>query len=437
MTFHRSLNAQLIVLVSVILFSTGAISGWVTAKQQSAMLITTMRQHATSMTRSIGESCAHYLVLEDYAGLEVLLLVALEQRDLLRLQVVEPDGFVVGNVENDPQGKPRSGQGGGRINPPVSLAPAVNLAGDELIVWQPIAVGNPLGWVKATYGLSSIRAAQADMQKSGLLLSLFWVMCSTGLLLLVLRPVVREIGKLAGFARSLDKHKGEQMAVGFRAAEIDGLAEALNYASKQLLSSEQQFIREQEQLRASEAKFRRIVDAANEGIWTLGPDLTTVFVNARMAEMLGCGVEEMVGRPVTDFMIEEDWPDHDLKMESHRQGMSETYERRYRRRDGSIVWSIASSVPLFDDEHRFAGSFAMFTDITERKRGEEALRDLIDELDQRVKQRTEELENKNEELSRLNKLFVGRELEMIKLKEKTQALEKALAECGARESSQH
>ena len=227
------------------------------------------------------------------------------------------------------------------------------------------------------------------------------------------------------------------MAVGFRAAEIDGLAESLNYASTQLLSSELQFTREQEQLRASEAKFRRIVDTANEGIWTLGPDLTTVFVNARMEEMLGCAVGEMVGLLVTDFMLEEVWPDHDLNMESHRKGMSETYERRYRRRDGSIVWTIASSVPLFDDEHRFVGSFAMVTDITERKRGEEALRDLIDELDQRVKQRTEELEKNNEELGRMNNLIVGRELQMIKLKEKTQALEKALAKSGARESPQH
>jgi PAS domain S-box-containing protein len=56
-------------------------------------------------------------------------------------------------------------------------------------------------------------------------------------------------------------------------------------------------------------------------------------------------------------------------------------------------------------------------DITGRKKTEEALRKLNEELDQRVKERTRELEAKNAELKRMNKLFVGRELRMIELKE--------------------
>ena len=63
-------------------------------------------------------------------------------------------------------------------------------------------------------------------------------------------------------------------------------------------------------LRESETEYRQIVDTANEGIWVLGPDTLTTFVNARMAEILGCSSEEMIGRPLTDFMFEEDVPDH-------------------------------------------------------------------------------------------------------------------------------
>jgi PAS domain S-box-containing protein len=127
-------------------------------------------------------------------------------------------------------------------------------------------------------------------------------------------------------------------------------------------------------LRESEAKYRQIVDTAVEGIWTLGPDLATEFVNVRMAEMLGYAAEEMIGRPVTDFMFSEDLPDDERRMENRRNGMSETYERRYRRKDGSIVWTLASATPIFDDERCFTGSIAMFTDITGRKRAEEELR---------------------------------------------------------------
>jgi PAS domain S-box-containing protein len=134
-------------------------------------------------------------------------------------------------------------------------------------------------------------------------------------------------------------------------------------------------------LQESEARYRLIVDTATEGIWVLGPDTTTTFVNARMAEMLGCSGEEMIGRPLTDFMFEEDVPDHFRKMENRRKGTSESYERRFRRQDGQAVWTLVSSTPIFDEEHHFIGSFGMFTDISEHKRAEEALREKTEELD--------------------------------------------------------
>ena len=40
-------------------------------------------------------------------------------------------------------------------------------------------------------------------------------------------------------------------------------------------------------LRASEERYRRMVDAAAEGIWLLDSGAATIFVNRRMAQMLG------------------------------------------------------------------------------------------------------------------------------------------------------
>jgi len=182
--------------------------------------------------------------------------------------------------------------------------------------------------------------------------------------------------------------------------------------------------RAEEALSESEAKYRRIVDTAAEGIWMLGPDTMTTFVNARMAEILGYAGAEMIGRPVTDFMFEEDAHDHLVKMENRRRGLSENYERRFRRKDGEAIWTLASARPVLDDDHDLQGTFAMITDITERKRSEEEIGKLNAELEQRVKERTAELERKNMELERINKLFVGRELRMVELKDKIRKLEK-------------
>lgn len=138
----------------------------------------------------------------------------------------------------------------------------------------------------------------------------------------------------------------------------------------------------EEALRKGEEEYRRIVDTANEGIWVLGPDTLTTFVNARMAEMLGYSTDEMIGRPVTDFMFEVDVPDHLGRMENRRQGISEFFERRYHRKDGQTVWTLVSATPILDHEHRFQGAFGMHTDISERKQAENTLLESKNYLDE-------------------------------------------------------
>jgi PAS domain S-box-containing protein len=135
-----------------------------------------------------------------------------------------------------------------------------------------------------------------------------------------------------------------------------------------------------EALRKSESKYRQLIDTASEGLWMLGPDLITTLVNAHMAEMIGYSAEELIGRPFTDFMFEEDVPDHLARMEKRRQGISEHYERRIRHKDGKTVWALLSATVIFDEKHRLQGTFAMFTDITERKKVENALHRLNREL---------------------------------------------------------
>ncbi|HEX5392383.1 MAG TPA: PocR ligand-binding domain-containing protein [Rhodocyclaceae bacterium] len=144
-------------------------------------------------------------------------------------------------------------------------------------------------------------------------------------------------------------------------------------------------------LHASEEKYRRIVDTSNEGIWAIDKDGGTTFVNARLAEVLGYSVEEMMGRHFSDFLFEEDLSDHAQKMERRSQGVSEHYERRFRCRDGHTVWMLASATPSFDDANGYAGSFAMMTDITDRKRAEEERLRYREHLEETVKQRTSEL----------------------------------------------
>jgi PAS domain S-box-containing protein len=122
-------------------------------------------------------------------------------------------------------------------------------------------------------------------------------------------------------------------------------------------------------------RYRIIVDTADEGIWVFDDHYVTTFVNNRMIEILGYNREEIMGKSLTFFLFDEDLPDFEEKAFRRRQGIAERYERRIIRKDGSVLWTHISATPIMEREGRFQGSFAMFTDITERKEAEKALRE--------------------------------------------------------------
>ena len=152
--------------------------------------------------------------------------------------------------------------------------------------------------------------------------------------------------------------------------------------------------------RQAERQYRRIVDTASEGIWMFDEDFLTTFVNTRMAQMLGYPDQEMMGRPLTDFMHAADAAEQRQRLEHRRQGMAEEYECRLCRKDGQTLWALVSATPVFDDDHRSKGSFAMVTDITAKKLAEEDLYRLNQELEQRVADRTREVEASHADLEK-------------------------------------
>ncbi len=133
-------------------------------------------------------------------------------------------------------------------------------------------------------------------------------------------------------------------------------------------------------LRESEEKFRSIVETANEGILQIDSHRTITYTNHTMAGMLGYSVDEMLGRPLAGFICAEDLDDHRSRMAERAQGLDGRYECRLRHRDGSVRWARVSATAQKDGDGGFAGSFAMYTDITERKQAEEIFHRHTEEL---------------------------------------------------------
>ena len=137
----------------------------------------------------------------------------------------------------------------------------------------------------------------------------------------------------------------------------------------------------EESLQKSEAKYRRIVDTSYEGIWMVDSQARTEFVNQRIFEMLGYTAEEMLGRPIFDFMDEVDGITAQHKLEQLKREGKDFKEGRLRCKDGSYIWTLISARAIFNEQSEFTGAIAMLTDITDRKHTEQE-RDHLLQLEQ-------------------------------------------------------
>jgi PAS domain S-box-containing protein len=129
----------------------------------------------------------------------------------------------------------------------------------------------------------------------------------------------------------------------------------------------------EEALRESEKKFRTLVETSSEGIAIARPNGPFFYVNQRMADMLGYSVDEVLGKSAMDF-CSDDWKKQNLQIRQRlHNGDILSGEFEFLRKDGSALWSMYSASPMFNDKGEHIANFAMHTDITARKRAEEAL----------------------------------------------------------------
>ena len=148
----------------------------------------------------------------------------------------------------------------------------------------------------------------------------------------------------------------------------------------------------EEALRASEERYRRIIETTSEGVWIIDAENKTVFANNTMAKMLGYSLDEMLGMSLLEF-INEEWQSLAIATMSYVQRRDETiresFDFQLYRKDGSSFWALVSANPIFDQSGQYTGALGMFTDITQRKIAEEkihyqAMHDLLTGLPNRT-----------------------------------------------------
>ncbi|MBM4301791.1 MAG: response regulator [Deltaproteobacteria bacterium] len=124
------------------------------------------------------------------------------------------------------------------------------------------------------------------------------------------------------------------------------------------------------QLETSERHYRGLVENAHEGIWIVEVNGVIKFANRRMEEITGAG--DLAGKNLADFWDPENYRQVETILAQNREGRVVQQELEIISQNRGPVAVIMSSVPLMENG-RFLGTFAMFSDISEKKAMEKQL----------------------------------------------------------------
>jgi PAS domain S-box-containing protein len=155
----------------------------------------------------------------------------------------------------------------------------------------------------------------------------------------------------------------------------------------------------EERLRESEQRYRAIVELACDGIALADFGGRIITANDSICKMLGYDREELVGMNFRELVPKEDLIDAPPEIDDLKNGKTIIKERRAVRKDGTIITVEGCFKALPGGTIQ-----TIFRDITERKKAEDELRKVRDELECRVEERTRELEAANEAYQKTERL---------------------------------
>ncbi len=151
-------------------------------------------------------------------------------------------------------------------------------------------------------------------------------------------------------------------------------------------------------LRASEERYRILVDTMTEGLGTQDEHGVIQYVNDKLCDILGYTRHEMIGKPIIDFVGESNLQRWMELMRARRRGDANHYEGEIPHKDGTMIHVLVSPQVLRDEQGRYRGSFGVFTDLTERKLAEQELAEYREHLEAIVAERTANLDRAEKEL---------------------------------------
>ncbi len=229
----RRLSTLLALLVVALFSGSMTVFTYHVLQDEVTHITTSLELQAAVLARNLAATGADHLLARDYTSLEQMLLRTIEFPGVTEIQMLDARGKRVSEVVRA-QGVVTAHYG----RPALALPPVAeaSLRRDDthLEVWQPVVLGELLGWVRIAHSLEDIARTQQRVWTKHSLLGALLLVISVVLLLAILRRPITSIERYTEFADRIDDSKGAQVPVCKHPGELERLGQALNRASFRL-----------------------------------------------------------------------------------------------------------------------------------------------------------------------------------------------------------
>lgn len=353
----------------------GVLLAWEQASQAEAAVEREARTHARDLARVV----VVHLYIADYIAVEKALTSVTPAAGLAEVLVTDMVGRVVSEAEVDTEGMLVPRFRSRHITPPIGAELEQWIQDDALVVWVPVALKEPVGWLRMTFSRAAIKAErrQIYIQTAG-----FGVLAAlVGMIgmFVFIRPRIAALREVTRFAEGLNAGMGEQVAVGPNSTEIEALARALNTASRRL-EGDARILRE------SEAQLRTVVQNMPVLLNAYDEQLNVVAWNRECERVTSYAAHEIIGNPKAFELLYPDPKYREYVFDEWQRPRSRFYHRELEltARDGSkrvVAWSNIS------DEFHIPGwpYWSVGIDVTERVKAERLKDDFISTINHELR----------------------------------------------------
>ena len=164
-SLFRRISLQLLLAFFLLLGGGMLFITFYTANIVSHQASEEMRRQAQVLATNLGATSADLLLSRDYTAIEHMLLRASRYPGIQEIHLTDRNGKRLGDIVSGNNKEPVARYGRPPLKLPAIAQQKIVSVQDRIEVWQPLILGNLIGWIHIVYSLDAVKQIESDIWK--------------------------------------------------------------------------------------------------------------------------------------------------------------------------------------------------------------------------------------------------------------------------------